>query len=308
MSDAAKASKAASVRAKLLNLATTTGVTFDLLAQRYAVERLLFRLQRSSHERTFILKGAMVFLTWGVTLPRPTRDLDLMGFVAPDTSELARIFSEIIAVRVEEDGLAFLADGIVAEQIKDEDLYAGVRVKLRALLGSMRIALQVDVGTGDALVPEPIPTVFPSLMGGEGPVLRSYSRELVIAEKFEAMVKLGEANSRMKDFFDIWFLATNFDFDGTRLRDAIVHTFRRRGTPLPTERPLPLTDVFTASTPKQTQWKAFVAKSGLASSPPSLNDVGETIWRLLKPVLRQKDDRSMAWKPTSGWDQDVADN
>lgn len=285
MSDAAKASKATSVRAKLLAIATKTGVTFDLLAQRYAVERLLVRLQRSPHERTFILKGAMVFLTWGVALPRPTRDLDLMGFVEPDTDAIARIFGEIVAVPVEEDGLAFLPKSIVAERIKEEDLYAGVRVKMRALLGSMRIDLQIDVGTGDSLVPEPIAATFPSLIGGEGPVLRSYSRELVVAEKFEAMVKLGEQNSRMKDFFDVWFLAANFDFDSNVLRDAIANTFRRRGTPLPKERPLPLTDVFTKSPTKRTQWKAFVAKSGLGSVAPSLDRAGDAIWALVEQAL-----------------------
>jgi hypothetical protein len=286
LSGDAKAAKAASVRAKLLTLSTSTGITFDLLAQRYAVERLLVRLQRSPHEQTFILKGAMVFLTWGVTLPRPTRDLDLMGFVAPETEELARIFREIISVPVEEDGLAFLPETVVADQIREEDLYAGVRVKMRVMLGSMRIALQIDVGTGDSLIPEPIAATFPALLGGEAPVLRSYSRELVVVEKFEAIVKLGEQNSRMKDFFDVWFLATKFDLDADLLRDAITNTFRRRGTSLPKDRPLPLTEVFTTNPAKQVQWKAFVSKSGLDSMAPSLEQAVDTIWALVRPVLR----------------------
>jgi len=195
------------------------------------------------------------------------------------------VFGEIAAVPVDEDGLVFLGESIVAEAIREAEFYAGVRLKLRALLGSMRIALQVDVGTGDSLVPEPVEVVFPALVGGESPVLRAYARELVVAEKFEAMVKFGEANSRMKDFFDVWFLATRFDLDRESLRAAIIHTFARRGTPLPASRPFALTDAFARSPAKQSQWKAFLAKSGIERVAPTLDDACETAWQLLASPL-----------------------
>lgn len=248
----------------------------------------------------------MFFLTWGVALPSPTRDLDLMGFITPDTTVLTRVFSEIIAVPVDEDGLTFLPESVVAEQIKDEDLYAGVRIRIRTLLGSMRIALQIDVGIGDSLIPEPVAATFPALIGDEAPVMRSYARELVVAEKFDAMVKLGEQSSRMKDFFDVWYLATHFDFDANSLRDAVAHTFHRRGTRLPKERPLPMTEVFLRSSAKQVQWSAFVTKSGLGEIAPSLEEAGEILWRFLGPSIRTMKHEALVfgWSPATGWNQD----
>lgn len=279
MSDAAGKAKARSVHDRLLNLARAQRRSFDLLVHRYAIERMLYRIARSPHAERFILKGAMVFLTWGVELRRPTRDLDLMGFVPPNPEHLAAIFNEIAGISVEEDGLVFDGARIIAERIREEDVYAGVRVKLPALLGSMRINLQIDIGVGDALVPEPKITEFPTLLGNDPPMLRSYSPYLVVAEKYEAMVKLGEANSRMKDFFDLWILSAMFEFDEELLRQAIVHTFDRRGTSLPTTRPIALSDTFYGSPSKQLQWRAFILKSRITESVPELRVVCDLIWQ-----------------------------
>ncbi len=285
MSSSAKRAKATSVRARLLNLANQQQRPFDLLVQRYAIERLLYRLTRSSHADSFILKGAMVFLTWGIDLPRPTRDLDLMGLVTPETRRLVEIFGEIVSVPVEEDGLHFDAQRITAEQIREEEAYAGIRVKVPALLGSMRIALQIDVGTGDSLIPEPEKTAFPSLLGDDPPVLRSYSRYLMVAEKFEAMVKLGEINSRMKDYYDVWLMARTFDFDLQALREALVHTFTRRGTELPGGRPPALSEAFHGTPAKQQQWRAFATKAKLAGELPGLTEVCDVVWGLIVRAL-----------------------
>lgn len=288
MTPDARSSRAASIRQRLINAATATGRPFDLLAQRYAVERLLLRLQHSPHADQFILKGAMVFLTWGIDLPRPTRDLDLMGFITPDAARLTLTFREVIATQVDEDGLDFPAESVTATHIMEQDHYSGIRVRLNALLGTMGIPVQIDVGTGDALHPLPQPVAFPSILGLTEPVLRAYARELVIAEKFEAMVSLGEANSRMKDFFDIWFLASSFSIDSPLLAEALVRTFDRRKTPLPSIRPLPLTAGFLSNPGKVTQWKAFLNKARLATMAPSLPEAGEVIWRLLEPCLKRR--------------------
>lgn len=248
----------ASVRQRLLNLARERREDFGLMLTRYALERLMYRLSLSKHHEQFVLKGAMLFTLWGGETHRPTRDLDLLGRGTIDTRRLEQVFREVIGVEVEDDGLDFLADTVHGERIREEEEDEGVRVRLEARLAAARISIQVDVGFGDVITPAPEEAVYPVLLDFPAPRLRAYPRETVVAEKFEAMVKLGIANSRMKDFYDLWIMLHEYKFDGQTLCRAIGATFKRRGTDLPKEPPLALTEEFANDPAKAAQWTAFM--------------------------------------------------
>lgn len=292
-----------SVRQRLVNISKKIGRDFDRLAQQYAIERLLLRLQQSRHSDLFVLKGAMVFVAWGVDLPRITRDLDLLSFAAPDPDLFREMFREVLDVDVGEDGLEFRKETLKASRIKEEDLYAGVRLHVFVLLGRMRIAIQIDVGTGDSLLPLPTRMTFPSLIGGDSPIMKTYNKELVIAEKLHAMVTLGALNSRLKDYFDIWFLSTTFEFEDDLLRQSIHHTFGRRGTEVPTGKPIGLTAEYLENPARVAQWNAFLRKNTLGGTTPDLGTVGREIWSFLQPVVLQEAGASgrLEWSPDLGW-------
>jgi predicted nucleotidyltransferase component of viral defense system len=233
---------AASVRQRLLNLARERGEDFGLVLTHYALERVMYRLSVSGHREQFVLKGAMLFALWGGDPHRPTRDLDLLGHGTIDTQRLEQIFREVISVEVEKDGLEFLTETVRGARIREDEEYEGVRVQLEARLATARIKVQIDVGFGDVMTPAPQEIEYPVLLDFPAPRLRTYPRETVVAEKFEALVKLGIANSRMKDFYDLWVMARDFEFEGALLSQAIKATFERRGTALPTDVPLALSD------------------------------------------------------------------
>lgn len=228
---------AASVQARLLNLARERGEDFQLVLTRYALERLLYRLSRSPHREEFVLKGAMLFQVWSDEPHRPTRDLDLLGRGANTAEQYTSIFRDLAAEPVEEDGLTFVTDTIRAEQIRESQEYNGLRLQFEARLANVRIPIQIDIGVGDAMTPGPIEIEFPTLLDFPPPLLLAYSRETVVAEKFQAMVMLGMINTRMKDFFDLWILSKEYDFDGVTLTGAIRATFDRRATELPSQFP-----------------------------------------------------------------------
>lgn len=239
---------AASVRARLVNLRAKTGRPFDHLLSAYVLERLLYRLSQSKHEDRFILKGAVLFSVWFDTPHRATRDLDLMGYGSNSPGSLAQTFRDIFDTPVEPDGLVFASDTVEAETIRNATEYVGVRVTGVAFLGNARCPVQADVGFGDAITPPPESIELATLLGHAAPRLRAYPREMVIAEKVEAMVTLGIANSRSKDFFDVWTMADRMPFEGQRLADALGATLDRRGVVLPDGIPLALTDAFVGDT------------------------------------------------------------
>jgi predicted nucleotidyltransferase component of viral defense system len=274
---------AASVRQRLLNRAREQGDDFQLLLTRYCIERLLYRLSQSEHADRFILKGATLFLLWGGGTYRPTRDLDLLGRGDSSPSHMVEVFKAVCATKVEDDGLEFDPSTVQAREIREGQEYGGVRVEMTVRLGKARLELQVDVGFGDALVPRPRKVDFPSLLGFPQARVSAYRRETVVAEKFQAMVALGIANSRMKDFYDLWTFAKGFEFGGKLLCQALKATFNRRRTPLPTEAPLALTDEFCGDATKQTQWSAFVRKNSLDAGGQGLAAVVAVLRRFLMP-------------------------
>ena len=225
-----------SVRARLLNLAAARGEDFQLVLTRYANERLLHRLARSRHGGRFVLKGATLFTLWTGEPHRVTRDVDLLGFGDPSEAHIRSVFAEVLAVDVDDDGVRFDASSLEVGAIRQGQAYRGVRVLVVARVTTARVRLQVDVGFGDAITPQPVPVDLPALLDFEAPRLLAYPRETVIAEKLEAMVQRGLANSRMKDFYDLAVLARTFAFEGEVLARAIGATFERRGTPCPRRR------------------------------------------------------------------------
>lgn len=260
----------ASIRARLLALSKATSQTFDLLLTRFALERLLYRLSKSRYADRFVLKGAMLLATWFNDPTRPTRDIDLLGFGDPDSDEILQAFREIMQVEVE-DGIIFEPESLSVDRIREDDRYGGVRMRARATLAGARIVVVIDIGFGDAIEPGLEQLIYPTLLDFPAPQLRAYAQETVIAEKFHAVVDLGRANSRMKDFYDIWLLAKSFRFEDDRLARAIAATFARRLTPIPEELPDALIVEFATDPAKVRQWEAF--KENLALDPGALATV-----------------------------------
>jgi len=292
----------ASVRQRLLNLARERKEDFGFVLSRYGLERFLYRLSASPHRDLFVLKGALLLQVWTGETYRPTRDLDLLGKGTPNLS-YQKIFLDVLSQDVEDDGLSFLSETIRVEPIRDEEAYEGVRVLLEARLGNVRIPLQIDVGFGDAVVPAPAELEFPTLLKFPAPKLKAYSKESVVAEKFEAIVKLGMANSRMKDFYDLWVLAQRFEFESSTLTAAIRATFATRETVLPISLPLALQPNFYRVPTRQTQWKAFLRKSGL-NAAASLEETIRVIKEFVMPVLEgiSKGDREKKiWQAGGRW-------
>lgn len=294
---------AASVRARLLTLAQEKGEDYQRILGKYAVERFLFRLGRSEYRDRFVLKGAMLFTLWMGEMHRPTKDLDLLGWGSSAVEEVEKTIRAICAV-VEEDGLVFDGGSVAGERIKEDDEYEGVRVKLSATLAGARIPMQIDIGFGDAVYPEPEFASFPVLLPMEAPRIRAYPREATIAEKFNAMVVLDIRNSRMKDLYDIWFMATTWEFDMEPLRAAIIASFERRGVLLPKETPFALTDEFLNDAQKRQQWNAFASRLNPGSIIPRLDEVGAVLRGFLMPcIVADNREKELAghWRPDSSW-------
>ena len=293
---------AASVRQRLANLAQSRGEPFQYVAEQYALERFLYRLSISPHSDRFLLKGALLFKLWYDEPHRRTRDADLLGFSAPNVAALENCFKEICAVQCE-DGITYDADSIRAAEIREGMIYQGVRVRFSAELARAVIPVQVDVGFGDAVTPEPEEIVFPGLLDFPAAQLRAYSKYTVIAEKTEAMVLLADQNSRMKDFCDLWVLARTQAFEGSILAGAFAATFGRRETGLPAHTPIALTDEFVHSPLVQTRWKAFIAKNFLQDSVEFDTVIDALRGFLLRPLAAAPDVKPFeeVWKPGGPW-------
>lgn len=293
----------ASVRERLLLLARSTGQTNGDLLDRYCIERFLHRLSCSRHRDRFVLKGAMLLIAWGDgATQRITRDADLLGFGDSSIEEVRKAFSEICRVEVPDDGVQFDVESIVADSIRSQKEYAGVRIHLLATLAGASVRVQVDVGFGDAVKPTEL--VYPSLLDLPRPRLRSYTREAAIAEKFEALTTLGMANTRMKDYFDLWHLSRTFEFEGDELVDAVRATFERRRTPIPKDVPLGLGAEFCGDSSKQKQWMAFWKKAVRREPVPGLQEVATAIVDFLIPVAASVQSDSgfkMSWSPGGPW-------
>jgi len=292
----------ASVRDRLSNRAKKDGRSFNDVLQNYANERFLYRLSRSEYSDRFILKGAMVFAGWSINLKRPTLDIDLRGYVSNSIPVLLEIFKNICDTPVESDGLEFNTDSIRGEPIVEDADYHGVRIRFNANLDKAVIHIQVDIGFSDEIVPHPETMIYPSLLEDmPKPELKAYPQEAVIAEKLEAIVSLGAINSRLKDFYDLFTLSNQFDYDGSVLVNSISTTFQSRRTPLPADIPEGLSDDFAQE--KQTQWKALLNRlSSDRTHPSEFIQVIARLRNFLLPPLSAAGNKSAfsyIWKATS---------
>ena len=278
---------ARSVHQKLLNKARQEGRPFNELLQYYAMEKFLLRMSKSDYTEQFVLKGALMLRAEGIGESRPTRDIDLHSDHGKEIEELEKMVSDCCRVEVEEDGLQFDPESVEGEEIRDQQAYQGARLKVRGTLGTAKILIQIDIGFGDAIVPEPLWIEYPVILEGESPKLKGYTLESAIAEKFETMGSLDMANSRMKDFYDIYFLITHRKFDKSNIQRAIEETFKRRKTKLPDEKPVAFTEDFFADEDKLKQWKAFKQKLPVEERSLDFEIVMDEIDRFIWPIVEQ---------------------
>jgi predicted nucleotidyltransferase component of viral defense system len=278
-----KKNPAASARDRLLVLARERREDFQLLLTRYGLERLLYRLSHSPHHDRFVLKGAMLFALWSSNPHRPTRDVDFLGSGDNNEAGLLEVFRDLCAMPAQGDGVTFDPETVRVKLIRDDTEYGGMRATLTGQLAGARIPIQADIGFGDAVTPKAIEMEYPTLLGGPTPLLWTYPRETVIAEKYQALVTLGMANSRMKDFYDLWVMARDFDFQGVSLATAIENTFARRRTELPDRTPSGLGIAFAGDRQKNIQWKAFLSKVSVDRDGPTLSEVCGRLAEFLGP-------------------------
>ena len=275
----------ASVHQRLLNIAHRQGIRFNLLLQRYAMERFLYRLAASPEVDRFTLKGAALFRVWTGQELRPTRDIDFLASVREDHAALRTSFEAICAVPCPQDGVTFDPATMQMRDIREEQPYGGVRVRMEGRLGQARLHLQVDIGFGDIITPEREERDYPTLLDLPAPRLWTYPRETLVAEKFDAMVSRGMTNTRVKDLWDIACLARRFEFDGETLRNAIEETLRRRQTPLGGERPVALTPDYYSDATRTKGWQVLQLQIGASADGPALLvDAGEELLLFLGPV------------------------
>jgi predicted nucleotidyltransferase component of viral defense system len=279
----------ASVRGRLLNLSKQRRQTLQLVLTQYVNERLLYRLSQTNHRDRFILKGATLLTKWFEDPIRPTQDIDFLGVGDDDPENMVETFKEICVVP-HNDGVTFDAESVEVDHVREELEYGGLRIKLNAKVDQARVRVVIDIGFGDSVEPGIAEMDLPVLLDFPAPHLRAYARDTVIAEKFQAMVMLGRANSRMKDYYDIWVLSQNTQFQGDGLPRAIAPTFARRKTEIPIELPDALTAAFAEDTTKIQQWKSFVAD--VAFQPGTLADVVKAVAAFLMPYAAKARARS----------------
>jgi hypothetical protein len=277
--------RAASVRARLLNVAKATGTDFNLVLVRFALERLLFRLSTSAHSDRFVLKGALLFTLWYDLPHRATRDADLLGFGPSDTGSMAGVFRDIASVAAD-DGIVFDPASVRVGVIRKDAGYGGVRVTLNGKLANARCVAQVDVGFGDAVTPGPTDAVYPVLLDDlPAPRLRTYPVYTVVAEKLHAIVVLGMVNSRLKDYLDLVVIMEREALDEPTLALAIAATFQRRGTALPNAPPVGLSDEFALDPTRIALWQSLLKKNDIVHRP--LVDVVKVLRVALWPAVVQ---------------------
>lgn len=294
---------AASVRQRLTNKAKARNQPFQEILQYFAMERFLYRLAQSKQANQFTLKGALMFTAWGGPTSRPTKDIDLLARMDNDVESVVAVMREVCQQKVEDDGLTFDVESVKGAVIKEDADYSGVRITFLAKLQNARVPMQIDIGFGDVVTPASEKTNYPVLLDFAAPQLQGYPRETVVAEKFEAMTKLGMLNSRMKDFYDIWLLSRQFNFEGTTLATAIQRTFANRSTII-VDQATALTATFGSDAAKQVQWQAFLKKTHLHDVPTVLQEVINSLESFLIPVAKtaiSKTDFVQHWVAPGPW-------
>ncbi len=274
----------ASIRQRLLNLSQTSKRPFQEILQYYAMERFIHRFAQSPYKNKLILKGGLMFYVWNLSASRPTRDIDFLGITPNNPDNIQQIVTDICQIDYPQDGLTFINDSIQCEAIQEQNEYSGIRATLLSKLSQANIKLQIDIGFGDIVHPNPTEFEYPTLLNMHSPCIKGYTATTLIAEKFHTMLRHGTHNSRMKDFYDIWILSRQFDFSGESLQNAITKTFNNRHMDLKKQELLIFTNDFKHD--KNRQWNAFIQKSNLTIAPNHFNEVMNQIEPFLSPLLQ----------------------
>ena len=274
---------AASVHRRLLNKAKESSRPFNELLQYFAIERFIYRLSKSPHADKFILKGALMFSAWCGPASRPTMDIDLLGKIDNRLEVISAAIKDACLMAVEADGISFNAETVEAVRITEDAEYEGVRIRVHGSLGNARVSVQIDIGFGDVIVPNPSTVSYPAILDFPAPELKGYTMESTIAGKFQAMVKLGVLNSRMKDFYDIWVLSRTFDFKGEILAEAVEKTFEKRNTPVNMNTAI-FDPSFGKDGNKNVQWQSFISKTKLTNAPESFEEAIAVVKLFLEPL------------------------
>jgi predicted nucleotidyltransferase component of viral defense system len=274
----------ASVLARLRKTATSSGSPFQQVLQQYAIERFLYRLSKTQHAQSVVLKGALLLNTIGIPRARPTMDIDMLRTGKADRATLISLVKDCATLDVEADGLTFIHDSVVAEEITKDSEYQGTRILMDARMDNVRLRTQIDFGVGDIMVPGPRMIEYPTLLDGDTIQLLAYPIESAIAEKLHAMVSLGSANSRMKDFYDVWMCSRHLEFSVDTLLEAIRATFQNRDTAVPTDEIEALTSGFVEA--HRVQWNAFARKVGEEALKDEFGRIVEDVNVFAMPLLR----------------------
>jgi hypothetical protein len=294
----------ASVRQRLLNQSRAQNRPFQELLQYFAMERFLYRLANSPYADRFILKGALLLTAWRAPASRPTMDIDLAGRTNNQLDHIKEVVTAVCDVATDPDGIEFNRDSIEVSRIKEDADYEGVRVRFHATLARARVPMQLDIGFGDIITPGPMEIEYPTMLDFPAPILRAYPKETVVAEKLEALTALGLLNSRIKDYYDLALLSRMYPFNGQHLTDAIVATFRHRGTAIEAE-PIGLTQAYCDDPARALQWRAFVRRSRFAEEAGDLTRLLDEIKPFVLPVLSKIADNSpfnARWSPGGPWE------
>jgi len=286
-----------SVRQRLLNRSRDDNRAFNEILQYYAIERFLYRLSLSSHANKYILKGGVLLRAWSSSDFRSTMDIDVLGKTRNEEANIIAQVQDIISIEVVPDGILFDSNSIQTERITEDADYSGIRVRLKGLLGTAKIRIQIDIGFGDVVYPAPGIASLPCMLDFPSPTLLCYSKESTIAEKFEAMIKLGYLNSRMKDFYDIWFLSRQFNFELASLSEAVKCTCKQRGTEL-----TPNIEAFTEDfiSTHQAMWIAFCKRLKQDYVSLSFEIIVKEVEIFLSPIITNATEKRI-WVPAGPW-------
>jgi predicted nucleotidyltransferase component of viral defense system len=295
---------AASILARLRNQSDEMNRPFAEVLQYFAMERFLHRLSKTRYADKFILKGGLLFYVWNISLRRPTRDIDFRGYVSGDSQTLLKIIHEVIEMSAPDDGLVFVNQSVSVEETQIDADYLGIRAKLIALLERSRIPVQIDIGFSDELTSKAESIEYPNILPDLETVhLKGYPKETVVAEKFHAMIRHGDLNSRMKDYYDLWLISNAFDFESKSLQRAIETTFKNRDTDLPIERPLSLSAEFASA--NNTRWKNFLDKMNIETTETvDFANIIEQVWEFIEHPLQASLSQMQSprrWTPQKGW-------
>lgn len=298
----------ASIRERLRNKAKETSRSFAEILQYYGMERFLYRFSRSKYADKFVLKGALLFAAWQIPDRRTTLDIDFLARYDNQVANIEAVVKDVCDAVVEQDGLVFDAKTVQGRKIKENADYEGVRVKFIGFLERAHIPMQIDVGFGDIVYPETKVIDYPVILNFPKPHLKSYPAESVISEKFEAMIKLGSLNSRMKDFYDIWLLMSQFDFSGLNLTEALKRTFEHRKTDIPAGKPLFSEGIYDESSDRQVLWGAFLKKGDIKHAPDKLAAIAKEIENFLDEPLSALNKGigfNKEWKASGQWKESL---